>query len=313
MNLHQRQLRMFVTLAQEGHFSRASERLHISQPALSRAVQELESQLGVKLFRRTTRQLSLTPEGQRLLPRAQRLLRDMADMADDLRARGTGVRGTVTMALGAAFGAVLLPAVLKQFCDHYPRVQVRLLDDNSMGITRRVLQAEADIGIGSPMGDTAALVCERLLSAPLGLLSSAPAVAGAQTQASDRPSLPLLRESEDTSIMNILRMRGSALVADMDRGIEVSSLGLQLALVRAGMGLAVVSALGASHPMAQGMRFEALQPAIEREIFLMTQRTRELSEPARAMVFTLMRLFAQADAHWPGVHRLVRMGKPAAA
>ena len=307
MNLNQRQLRMFTVLAQEGHFSRASELLHISQPALSRAIQELESQLGLALFNRTTRQLSLTLDGMRFLPMAQRLLRDMVQITDDLRAQASGVRGTVTVALGTAFGSVLLPPLLKQFRQAFPQVQVRLLDDNSAGITSRVLKAEVDLGIGSPIGDTAALSCERLASAPLGLLW--PAAHSASPHGAPAPALdlPLLREPDDTSIMTILRMRGSPLVARMQQGIEVSSLGMQLALVHAGVGLAVVSALGASHPMAQSLRFEPLQPTIEREIFLMTQRTRILSEPANAFLSTIRSAFQAPAQLWPQLHPLVRM------
>lgn len=307
MNLNQRQLRMFTVLAQEGHFSRASALLHISQPALSRAIQELESQLGLALFNRTTRQLSLTPDGLRFLPMAQRLLRDMAQITDDLRAQASGVRGTVTVALGAAFGSVLLPPLLQQFRQAFPQVQVRLLDDNSAGITSRVLKAEVDLGIGSPIGDTAALSCERLASAPLGLLWPAEHNTSPRDGPAPARDLPLLREPEDTSIMTILRMRGSPLVARMQQGIEVSSLGMQLALVHAGVGLAVVSALGASHPMAQGLRFEPLEPTIEREIFLMTQRTRLLSEPAHAFLLTIRSAFHAPAQPWPQLHPLVRM------
>ena len=75
MNLTQRQLSMFVITADLMNILRASQVLHISQPALSRALQELEAQLGVTLLQRTTRQLSLTTDGQQFLPVAQRLLR----------------------------------------------------------------------------------------------------------------------------------------------------------------------------------------------------------------------------------------------
>ena len=306
MNLNQRQLRMFTVLATEGHFSRASEQLHISQPALSRAIQELEAQLGVPLFNRTTRQLALTEEGERFLPMAQRLLRDMAHITEELRGQATGLRGAVTLAVGTAFGSVLLPRMLLRFRQAYPLVQVRLLDDNSAGITSRVLSAEADLGIGSPLGDTAALACERLVSAPLGLLWPPEPSAVHQSM---RDQLPVLREPGDSSIMNILRMRGSPLVARMQQGVEVSSLAMQLALARSGVGVAVVSALGASHPLAQGLCFEPLLPTIEREIFLMTQRTRLLSVAAKALMATIRETLETENDAAQGLHALVRVDR----
>lgn len=307
MNMNQRQLRMFTVLAQVQHFSRASELLHISQPALTRSIQDLESQLGVPLFNRTTRQLSLSEDGRRFLPMAQRLLGDMEHIAQDLRAQSEGIRGLVTVALGTAFGSVLMPAVLQQLQKTHPDVQVRLLDDNSAGITSRVLRAEADVGIGSPMGDTAALSCVRLASAAIGLLANPdyfdlnePIDLGATAQ------LPLLREPQDTSIMHVLHSRGSELVGHMQRGIEVSNLAIQLALVREGVGIGVMSALGASHALAQGMRFAPLSPAISREVFLMTQRTRRLTLAPQALIAVLHDTLDRVSKESTPLHPLVQ-------
>lgn len=308
MNMNQRQLRMFTVLAKEGHFSRASAQLHISQPALTRSIQELELQLGVSLFSRTTRQLTLSDEGKRFLPMAQRLLSDMEQIAYELRSHATGMRGTVTVALGTAFGTVLMPSVLKSFQQACPHVQVRLVDDNSGGITGRVLRAEADFGIGSPLGDTAALRLDRLASAPIGLLAHPDHFElNARMTPAQLAKLPLLRESDDTSIMNMLRTKGSNLVGQMHRGIEVSSLAMQLAFVRAGLGVAVLSALGASHALACDLSFRPLKPAIDRELFLMTQRSRVLSAPAKALITALHETLDQSTQLGLPLHTLVRL------
>lgn len=308
MNMNQRQLRMFTVLAQERHFSRASELLHISQPALTRSIQDLESQLGVLLFNRTTRQLALSEEGKRFLPMAQRLLGDMEHITHALFEQASGVRGVVTVALGTAFGSVLMPAVLQQLRQTHPDVQVRLLDDNSAGITARVLRAEADVGIGSPMGDTAALSCVRLASAAIGLLAHPDYFELTEPiNAAAMANLPLLREPQDTSIMHVLHSRGSELVGQMQGGIEVSSLAMQLALVREGVGVGVMSALGASHALAQGMQFVPLSPRMEREVFLMTQRTRILTAPAKALIEVLYSTLDRYTQKLMLLHPLMRL------
>jgi LysR family carnitine catabolism transcriptional activator len=285
MNLTQRQLRMFVATASTGNISRASEALHISQPALTRGLQEFESQLGVSLFQRTTRRLSLTHEGERFLPVAQRLLSDMELATTELKQQVAGLRGAVAVAVGTAFGCTVLPEVLRQFSASHPGVTVRLIDDNSQGITARVSRAEVDFGIGSPVGDSGPLLCHRLLSAPLGLLANEarhPLTSFEQDQ--DLSALPLLKESADTSIMHMLRTHGSDIVSQMGQGIEVSSLALQLAFAQQGLGVAVVSALGASHPMAQGMHFVPVRPAILRDVFTIQRRDRAPSPSARALM-----------------------------
>ena len=285
MNLTQRHLRMFIATASAGNISRASEALHISQPALTRGLQEFESQLGVTLFQRTTRKLSLTHEGERFLPVAQRLLGDMELVTAELRQQVTGLRGAVAVAVGTAFGCTVLPEILRRFSDSHPGVSIRLIDDNSQGITARVSRAEVDFGIGSPVGDSSPLLCQRLLSAPLGLLADEtryPLTGFERDQ--DLAALPLLKEAADTSIMHMLRTHGSDIVSQMGRGIEVSSLALQLAFAQQGLGVAVVSALGASHPMARGLRFVPLQPAILRDVFTIQRRDRAASPSARALM-----------------------------
>lgn len=298
MNITQRQLRMFVTTAAHGNISRASEALHITQPALTRALKEFEAQISTVLFERTTRRLTLTPEGDKFLPTAQRLLTDLNEAAERLNTQASLAQGSVTLAVGTAFGTLCLPGVLATVRAKHPGIRLRLVDANSGGIVQRVLHAEADLGIASLSGDTGALVCQKLLTAPLGLLAN-PDFFPLKSQAreKDLSDYPLLKEGDDTSIMQMLRIKGSGLVARMEGGIEVSSLSMQLALAQAGAGVAVVSALGASHPQARGMKFAPLKPSIKREVFLVHRRDRPLSAPARALRDALLATARTPDAH----------------
>lgn len=298
MNLSQRQLRMFVITAKLLNISRAGEALHITQPALTRALREFESQLGLPLFRRTTRQVSLTPEGERFLPVAQRLLADLDHAASDLQERARGVSGSLAIAVGTAFGSTVLPSVVRDFAAAHPAVRLRLIDENSGAITARVARAEADLGIGSPVGDTAALDCRPLLSAAIGLLGDARRFAlKARPRQSDLETLPLLKEPADTSIAHVLQSHGSEWVARMEGGVEVSSLALQLALARAGAGVALLSALGASHPAAAGLRFVPLSPTVRRELFVMRRRDRPPAPAATAFLDLLDKGLRAARLH----------------
>lgn len=293
MNLSQRQLRLFVTTAALGNMSRAAEALHISQPALTRALAVFEQQMSAPLFARTTRRLSLTPEGERFLPIARRLLQDLDDATQSFQSNVAHLQGRVTLAVGSAFGATVLPAVLKAFVSHHPGVRVCVTDDNSEGITRRVRQGEADLGVASPIGDIDGLECQRLLSAPLGLLAHPAHFQLAGISPEHLLNVPLLKEGADTSIMQVLRLHGSPLVAQMAKGVEVSSLGIQLALARAGVGVAVLSALGASHRDALDMVFTPLVPAARRELFLLRRRDRTANPATGALARELKLCLAQ--------------------
>lgn len=307
MNLTQRQLLLFTTIAATRNLSRASERLHLSQPAFTRALQALEAQLGVRLFHRSTRALELSADGRRFLPAAQRLLADMQQALQDLQGRGDTLSGPVSLALGTAFGGCVLPAALQRLAQRHPAVRVQVRDDSSRGITARVLDGEVDFGIGSVLGPAPGLLTRSLLVAPLGLLAH-PAHHRLPARASiaSAARLPLVKEADDTSIMQLLRDQGSAWAAAMDGGTEVSSLSLQLALVRAGVGVALLSALAASHPEAHDLRFVPITPRLQRQVVLMQRRDRPLRPAAQALADML-------DEVLPGLplHPLVRRSDPA--
>ena len=304
MNMSQRQLSMFVATATLAHITQASEALHISQPALTRALRAFENQLGCRLFSRTTRRVTLTPEGALLLPRAQALLRQMSAAQEAVRGHTGQLQGPVTIAVGTAFACTVLPIALTALNAQHPGLRLRIIDDNSQGITARVARAEVEIGIGSLMGRTTTVASEKLLTAPLGLLGRSDSLpCQPSVRVSDVNGSLLLQEPEDSSIAHSLSAQGSDWRKKMERGTEVSSLAIQLAMAHAGAGLAVMSALGASHPQAKGLRFVPLRPRLQREVFLM-HHIHHPPDEATATVCDFIRWALAQAALLPGIKRV---------
>jgi LysR family carnitine catabolism transcriptional activator len=212
----------------------------------------------------------------------------------------------VVLAVGTAFGSTVLPVALKAFCALHPRVRVQVIDDNSRGITERVHDGRVDLGIGSVVGPGGALQGTPLLSAPLGVIA-APARHGLPARATlaQLRRLPLVKESEDTSIMSLLREAGSPWVGPMEEGVEVSSLAIQLALVSQGLGASIVSSLGASHPMASGLLFVPLRPLLLRHVQLLQRKDSPLRPAAAVLADTLQQAALMAP-----LHALVRRHRP---
>ncbi|MBE8472358.1 LysR family transcriptional regulator [Streptomyces justiciae] len=126
-DVHLRDLRYFLMVAEELHFTRAAERLYVSQPALSKQVRALERQLGVELFRRDRHGVALTGAGEALLPYARRVLDGWAEgtaALDAVRAEG---RSTLTVGMSTSPGrGGLLPAIRSRFTAAHPEATVRL-------------------------------------------------------------------------------------------------------------------------------------------------------------------------------------------
>jgi LysR family transcriptional regulator, carnitine catabolism transcriptional activator len=142
-----KQLRAFLAVAQSLSFAQACERLHLSQPALSLAIKNLEESLGGPLLLRTTRSVALTPEGELLLPIARRLLADWDNTEELLRQHFTLQLGRVAIAAMPSFAGNLLPVALKAFRLRYPKVNVAVHDVINEQVIEMVRSRRVELGV----------------------------------------------------------------------------------------------------------------------------------------------------------------------
>ena len=142
-----KQIRAFLAVAQSLSFAVACERLHLSQSALSLTIKALEEGLGGRLFTRTTRNVTLTPEGESLLPLARRLLADWDNAEDEIRQRFTLQRGRVTIAAMPSFAGNLLPPILKNFRTRYPNIGVTVNDVINEQVLEMVRDRQVELGV----------------------------------------------------------------------------------------------------------------------------------------------------------------------
>lgn len=126
-DVHVRDLRYFVTVAEELHFTRAAERLYVSQPALSKQIRALERQLGVELLRRDRHSVALTAAGTALLPHARQVLEAWARGAAAMEQARAAQRSTLVVGMSTSPGrGGLLPAIRSRFTSAHPEAAVRL-------------------------------------------------------------------------------------------------------------------------------------------------------------------------------------------
>ena len=143
LNLHL--LEQFVALARTKNFTRAADELHLSQSALSRAIQKLEDQLGSPLFERKPREVLLTDLGELLLERARKILQLMEDTFSELSEAGR--RGRIRLGAIPTIAPYFLPALLSQFARRHRDIQVIVQEDTTDNLIRRCSHGEIDLAI----------------------------------------------------------------------------------------------------------------------------------------------------------------------
>ncbi len=142
-----RHLHYFITVAEELHFSRAAQRLHISQPPLSQQIQSLEEELGVKLFERTKRQVQITEAGKAFLERSYLVLAQLEQAIEVTQRIGRGEIGQVAIGFVDSAMYTLLPEILRVFRGQFPAVELQLHELTTTQQIQALHHKQIDIGI----------------------------------------------------------------------------------------------------------------------------------------------------------------------
>ncbi len=166
-----RHLRYFVAVAEEQNITRAAERLHISQPPLSRQVRDLEGELDVVLFERTAKSLRLTDAGRVFLTEARAVLMRVEEATQTVRAMATGQHGEVNVAYAPSLTVELLPAALREFQQRRPGVRVILHDLSTEAMLDGLREGSLHVAltIRPPKSSLASLVFHELCRYPICL------------------------------------------------------------------------------------------------------------------------------------------------
>lgn len=161
-----RHLRYFVAVAEELHFGRAAQRLHIAQPPLSQQIRKLEEAVGHPLLLRSSRHVRLTAAGEELLKRAQQTLRKVTEDVQSTRRIGRGEVGTLTVGFIASSMLTILPRMLSEYRNHFPEVELRLREFYTSSLLRALRDGTVDIGFTRDAGQEERLHTEILMPEP---------------------------------------------------------------------------------------------------------------------------------------------------
>jgi DNA-binding transcriptional LysR family regulator len=279
-------LRIFAAVADAGGFTKASELLHLSQPAVSKAVQTLERDLAMPLLERGPRAIRLTDAGIALFARARELFAVERVTEEELRTLRGLEGGRVRIGASTTIATYLLPPVLADFRTRHPAVKLRLVSANTRAIAALVLERRVDVAlVEGPVGD-ARFELRRWRADELVV------IVPAGHRLARRRSVQLAQLAAEPFIV---RERGSGTRDVAERAFLAHGIQPPIALtlasteaikqaVAAGLGLAVVSRAAASDQIALG-HLAALRIAgfeMRRDLTELRLRGRTLGAPAEA-------------------------------
>ena len=161
-----------LTVAKTRNITRAAEMLHISQPALTKALRRQEKELGVTLFDRTTSPLTLTYAGERYLESARKLLDIGNSLREEMKNIASGAKERVRMGITVERGTAFLPLILPDFSREYPEVEVRVMEGTNAFFERAILDNQMDFCVSTLPIASDDIAYEAVNEAPIYLLSS---------------------------------------------------------------------------------------------------------------------------------------------
>jgi len=265
-------LSCFIAVAEELHFGRAAERLHMTQPPLSRQIQQLEAELGVQLIDRTTRTVTLTPAGVAFLPDARRILQLAEGAAQTVKRVPAGDLGTVVIGFTAASAHAVLPPLLEATRARLPDVKLDLREMVTAAQIEGLVTGELDLGLARPPLKRPGLVSRPLLHEQLvaALPADHPlASLGRQLTLNDLDGQDVVMYSPvQARYFNELLISTFTIAGATPRYVQtVTQVHTMLVLVRSGIGIALVPASAATlHP--EGVAFRSIGAFRERPVEL---------------------------------------------
>ncbi|MGV3727836.1 LysR family transcriptional regulator [Hydrogenophaga sp.] len=294
MNISTRDLDAFLALAQTQHFTRAAERCHLSQSAFSQKISRIEAAAGLRLFERSTRLVTLTPEGEVFVEEARRIRSDLRQALIGLQDLAQRRIGRVAVAVLPSVAAEWMPAVIARYRAANPRIKVELFDSLASTCISMLRDGRVDIAItaGEELQEFDCQVLRReryfLVCRDDHPLAPRRSVTLAQAMGSD-----MMHLARSSSVRQHLQGQQGVSDAPVD-GLEVEHLATLSALIAQGLGVSVVPELTLFHFRRDRLRAIPIRdPQLRRPIVLARPKGKALSIAAQAMVEEVL---AQARA-----------------
>ena len=283
MNITLKQIRAFLAIAQVKSFAEACELLHISQPALSVTIKNLEATVGGQLFARSTRALALSPEGELFLPVAKRLLTDFDNALVELHESFALKRGNLSFAAMPSFASTLLPKQLVDFNNQYPAVKVKVHDVIAEDAVAMVRSGKVEFAISFDPGNSDDLNFETLFTDKFIAVfpRSHRLTETKNIQWQHLSQYPFVTLQRPSSIRLLLDETLAKKGIFLDIAFEANQLATVVQMVANDLGISVIPSLYQQQLSALKLNYCSIdEPAISRRVGIISKRRHVFSHAA---------------------------------
>ena len=293
-------IRSFISVVNCKSFSVAAKQIFLSQPTISTHIKQLESELGVQLLVRSTKDVILSDAGVIFYPFAMRLLETESEALAQIHKNEMEIKGTVSIATSSVPGNYILPQFFAYSRQAYPDINYRISEGDSAEVLQSILHFETDTGIGSIRSNNDKCMCQPLAKDRIVLVTP-----NTEEYQNMKGKFPIDRLRQETYV---LRESGSGTrfaSESIERALNLDARPLKVALqvetsemvkrgVEQGIGVAFISSLTIKDSVAQGkiLKFEFPDIDTNRQLYLLYHKDRMMPLPVTSVI-KILRQFCQ--------------------
>jgi len=285
MDVNLRQLRAFVCIGRARSFTKSAEILNATQPTLSAQIRELEEALGVRLFDRNTRSVSLTAAGEDLLPAVAQLLGDLAQLVGKARDAAGRIVGKVSIAALPSVCSTALPRAIASFRSEHPGISVQLRDAVADRAVELVRTKAVDFGISGMIDDPriefVPITYDHIVAV---LPKNHPLASSRSLSLQQLLKCPLILMDRDSSVRHIVDSVFASVGRMAAPEYEATFMSSAVGMVRAGLGITLLPSSAYEVATTEVAVRRVKHPGLRRSVGIIKLRGRSLSSAAEAFV-----------------------------
>jgi LysR family nitrogen assimilation transcriptional regulator len=301
-----KQIKTFICVAESGSLSRASDRLHTVQPALSRQIKLLEHEIGVELFTRHARGMELTEAGRAFLDRITGLVRQIETSVDDIQSLNGVIKGHVALGIMPTISTLLSVRLVRRVKEEFPDIQLRIVEGYSVHLLEWLQRGDIDVTFQYGSSGDYHLRSEEILLEDIVLISAPNSLGDSEGKITiqEMAKLPLALPSESFGLRRVLESAGDSSGVSISPEYQIDSFWVIKSLVESGVCHSLMPISSVLSQIESGLiEARQLHPKIQRQIVLLMPNDRVNTRATDAVIDLLKKEIDEmiACGEWPAV------------